>query len=112
MLLFDQNISYRIVRLLKEAYPGCRHISKCGLVGASDRNIRAYAKRHQLAVVSFDQDHFELAALLGHPPKVILLRSRNSGTLAISHLLRKHRERILDCMNDESADSPSVLELP
>ena len=57
MLLFDQNISFRIVRLLKDVYPGCVHLSRCGLTDADDAEIWRYARTHALAIVTFDQDN-------------------------------------------------------
>ncbi len=31
MLLFDQNISYRILRLLETDFPGSLRVSRCGI---------------------------------------------------------------------------------
>ena len=66
MLLFDQKISWRIVRLLKDDYPGCIHLSKQGLMGASDRRIWSEARRKGFVVVTFDQDYIDLAGNLGN----------------------------------------------
>jgi len=63
MLLFDQNISFRIVRLLQEVYPGCIHLSRCGLTDAEDPEIWRYAGKHHLAIVTFDQDFIDIMAL-------------------------------------------------
>lgn len=112
MLLFDQNISFRIVRLLKEAYPACVHLSRCGLLDAEDQTIWEYARDHSLAIVSFDQDFIDLAALHGTPPKVILLRPGNTGTLAVAHLLLEHQARILEFLREKATSTPGVLELP
>ena len=43
-LLFDQNISYRIVRLLYPTSPDCKHVSDVGLNGKSDLEICDYAR--------------------------------------------------------------------
>lgn len=112
MLLFDQNISFRIVRLLKESYPGCIHLSRCGLTDATDAEIWRYASKHALAIVTFDQDYIDLAALRGSPPRVILLRSGNSSTLAVAHLFQKHRHRVSEFLADEGPDAAAILELP
>lgn len=112
MLLLDQNISFRIVRLLKEVYPGCVHLSRCGLTDADDPDIWKYARKNSLAIVTFDQDYIDLAALRGKPPCVILLRSGNSSTLALAHLLRKHREQILEFLADDLPEAAAILELP
>ncbi|MFZ1664887.1 MAG: DUF5615 family PIN-like protein [Flavobacteriales bacterium] len=111
MLLFDQNISFRIVRLLKEAYPGCIHLSKCGLTDADDTEIWSYARKHGLAIVTFDQDYIDIAVVRRKPPKVILLRCGNSGTLALAHLLHKQHERIAEFLSDGFPEDVAILEL-
>lgn len=112
MLLFDQNISFRIVRLLKDVYPGCVHLSRCGLMDADDAEIWRYARTRALAIVTFDQDYIDIAALKGGPPKVILLRSGNASTLALAHMLRKRNEQIGEFLADDRPESAVVLELP
>lgn len=111
MLLFDQNISFRIVRHLRALYPKCRHVSDAGLMGASDRRLRAFARIHGLAIVTFDEDHLALAALEGAPPKVILLRLGNSATLALAHRLREEHERILEFLVGAMLADQAVLEI-
>ena len=112
MLLFDQNISFRIVRLLRAEFPKCVHLSDVGLTNASDRRIRTYARIHDLTIVTFDEDYIELATLDGAPPKVILLRIGNTGTLALSHVLRKHHTRILEFITSNALAEQAVLEIP
>lgn len=53
-LLFDQNISYRIVRLLYPTSPDCKHVSDVGLNGKSDFEICDYARVNNFIIVSFD----------------------------------------------------------
>ena len=112
MLLFDQNISFRILRLVADIYPGSVQVRREGLEDASDRQIWAHAKRKRLAIVTFDQDYLEIAALLGPPPKVILLRKGTSGTLAVSHLLREHRDRVIQFLEYNDPACPALLEIP
>jgi predicted nuclease of predicted toxin-antitoxin system len=38
-LLFDQNISYRIVKKVSDKFSGCLHVSSCGLNDAEDSDI-------------------------------------------------------------------------
>lgn len=112
MLLFDQNISFRVLRLVADIYPGSVQVRREGLDEASDRKIWMHAKRSGLAIVTFDQDYLEIAALMGPPPKVILLRKGNAGTLAVSHLLREHHGRVVQFLRDVDPGCPSVLEIP
>lgn len=73
MLLFDQNISFRVLGLISDIYPGSVQIRREGLDDASDRKIWTHAKRRGLAIVTFDQDYLgdrslARAATKGHPP--------------------------------------------
>lgn len=42
-LLFDQNISFRIIKKLKQFFPDCIHVSDCGLLNYDDAEIWNYA---------------------------------------------------------------------
>ena len=86
MLLFDQNISPKITRLVHLIYPGAVHIRSMGLEDASDTQIFEYARKKSLHIVTFDSDFADLSIVWGYPPKIIWLRTGNLTTLVISHL--------------------------
>ncbi|SEJ65533.1 Predicted nuclease, contains PIN domain, potential toxin-antitoxin system component [Dyadobacter sp. SG02] len=87
-LLFDENISYRIVKKLKSSFPDSIHVSHTPLQYASrDRYIWEYAKNKGYIIVTFDEDFKDLADLLSFPPKVILLKTGNCSTNAVARLL-------------------------
>ena len=87
-LLFDQNLSHRLVDALGEAYPGSLHVREVGLRGASDEAIWPYAVQHELAIIPKDADFHQRSFLLGHPPKVIWIRRGNCTTTDIATILR------------------------
>lgn len=87
-LLYDQNLSRRLVALLAAEYPGSEHVDGAGLLGADDLTVWQYAAAHGLMVVSKDSDFRHLAILRGPPPKVIWLRVGNGPTAAVETLLR------------------------
>lgn len=87
-LLFDQNLSRRLVGLLAAEYPGAEHVHSAGLAGADDVAVWRYAAERNLVVVSKDSDFRHLALVHGPPPKVIWLRIGNGPTAAIAALLR------------------------
>lgn len=97
-LLFDQNISFRITRLLETTFPECKHVSDVGLSGKSDMEIWEFAKSNNFVIVTFDADFYDLAVIKGIPPKVIWLRVGNTTTLHISHILAQKKEFIQDFM--------------
>ena len=79
-LLFDQNISYRIVRLLPDIFAESRHVSSVGLNDSIDVKIWQFAKQNDFTVVTFDADFFDIATLKGFPPKIIWIRTGNITT--------------------------------
>jgi len=47
-LLFDQNISFRIVSRIVQRFPDSKHVSDVGLAGAEDPDIWQFAKNEAL----------------------------------------------------------------
>ncbi|MBT3070377.1 DUF5615 family PIN-like protein [Rhodomicrobium sp. Az07] len=59
MLLIDENISFRIVDIIAEIFPGTVHVKNVVGAGAPDRTVAAYARKHGLIVVTKDKDWLE-----------------------------------------------------
>ena len=93
-LLFDQNLSHRLVDALRNEYPGSVHVRAVGLRDGSDEAIWLYAVQHGLTIISKDADFHQRSFLLGHPPKVIWIRRGNCRTTEIEALLRTRRPDI------------------
>lgn len=94
-LLFDENLSPKLVSVLGRAFPESMHIDALGLRGSSDTSIWDYAGAHGLTIVSKDNDFRQRAFLYGPPPQVIWLAVGNAGTAAIGRLLDASRRRIV-----------------
>lgn len=108
MLLFDQNISVRLIQRLADLFPGATHVTRVGLDCASDHQVWEFAKEHDYAIVTKDSDFNDLSTLYGSPPKVIWLRIGNSSTEKIESMLRKQSIAIHDFI----AHAPSsILEI-
>ena len=73
-LLFDQNLSPRLPRLLAD--------------------IWEYAKNNGFVIVSKDSDFQQRSLLYGSPPKFIWLRVGNCTVKTTEDLLRKHSATI------------------
>jgi predicted nuclease of predicted toxin-antitoxin system len=101
-LLFDQNLSPRLVTLLHSLFPGSEHVSTAGLDKASDAEVWQYAQANGLVIVSKDSDFSDLAVIRGFPPKVIWLQIGNCTTMQIETLIRNHVEAIEELGNDEN----------
>jgi predicted nuclease of predicted toxin-antitoxin system len=87
-LLFDEQLSFRLVADLSNVYPGSTHVLTLGLGGAQDRVLWERAAAEGLTLVTKDEDFHRLSVLLGPPPKVIWIRLGNCTTADVSRLLR------------------------
>lgn len=94
-LLFDQNVSRRLVAMFSIEYPESRHVTEVGLDTATDAEIWSYAGEHDFVIVSKDSDFRQLAFLHGPPPKAIWVRLGNATTIEIYDALRANREEIV-----------------
>lgn len=108
-LLFDQNLSRRLLAMLRDAYPDSVHVVDVELDTATDREIWEYAGEHDLIVVSKDSDFRQLAFLYGPPPKVVWLRVGNASTAQIATVLLDHMQRIETFVDD---DEEAMLVIP
>jgi predicted nuclease of predicted toxin-antitoxin system len=99
-LLFDENLSRKLVSRLVDLYPGSMHVSEAGLVESPDREVWEYAKANVFLIVSTDSDFYELATTIGPPPKVIWLRRSTHPTNDAEDLLRRSALRITDFEQD------------
>ena len=93
-LLFDQNISYRILPIVEQTFPGSSHVKEHDLANATDIQIWQFAKEHNFTIVTLNSDYNDLGTFQGSPPKIIWLRARNLGTIALGHLILKHKSMI------------------
>jgi predicted nuclease of predicted toxin-antitoxin system len=71
-LLFDENLSYKLVRLLADLFPDSIHVRDVGLKAAEDSEIWKYAQDNSFIICSKDSDLHQRSFLLGFPPKVYL----------------------------------------
>jgi predicted nuclease of predicted toxin-antitoxin system len=108
-LLFDQNLSPRLPRLLADIYPESVHVREVGMRESADSEIWEYAKANGFVIVSKDSDFQQRSLLLGAPPKFIWLRVGNCTVKRTEELLRNYSAAIHTfALND----SKSHLMLP
>ncbi|MCX6217101.1 DUF5615 family PIN-like protein [Spirosoma sp.] len=92
-LLFDQNISFRVVKQLKTTFPEVIGVRECGLVNVDDYKIWEYARQNNYTVVTFDKDIPDIGSVKGFPPKIIWLRTGNMSNQAILTLFLDYSEQ-------------------
>ena len=76
-LLFDENLSHKLVWLLADFFFDSIHVRDVGLKAANDPVGWEYAKDNDLMIVSKDSDMHQRSFVFGHPPKVVWVRLGN-----------------------------------
>ena len=89
-LLFDQNLSHRLVNRLANLYPNSTHVQNVGLAAEKDTELWNYARENDYCIVSKDTDFSDRSAIHGWPPKVILLSAGNCSTNKVERILTTH----------------------
>jgi predicted nuclease of predicted toxin-antitoxin system len=99
-LLFDENLSPKLPRLLSQQFPESLHVRDCGLKGFSDEVIWAYARDNGFTIVSKDADFYQRSVLYGYPPKIVWLRIGNCTRADLVNLIETSRDEIFRFMAD------------
>ena len=100
-LLFDQNISPRLPKLLADIFPDSSHVLDFGLSRSTDDEIWKFALKNNFTIITKDEDFNYMSVLLGSPPKVIWLAIGNSTTNQIHDIIRQNSTNIQKfCSND------------
>ena len=104
-LLFDQNISYKVVRRIQDIFPECSHISKIGLHNSSDIAIWNFAKENNYCIITFDYDFIDFSILKGAPPKIIIIKKGNTKTENLASFIITYKNQIEDFLNKDFESS-------
>ena len=110
-LLFDQNISFRIIKKAEVLFPDSKQVRLLGLENSSDIDIWNYAKNNKYTIVTFDADFADIASIKGSPPKIIWLRTGNLTTKNILQLLKNHHKTILEFIEYDDYKEIDCLEI-
>jgi predicted nuclease of predicted toxin-antitoxin system len=86
-LLFNQNLSPKLVSRRDDLYPNSRHVQSVGLDRSSDDQIWEYARLHGFGVTK-DQNYNDFSVVRGSPPPVIWLQVGNCPTAQVEVLFR------------------------
>jgi predicted nuclease of predicted toxin-antitoxin system len=100
LLLFDQNLSPRLIERLTDIYPNSVHVFSLGLGDAIDIDIWQYAHDHDYIIVTKDADFSEFGIIKGFPPKIVWIRRGNCSTQDIENILRENFSAISSLSED------------
>lgn len=95
-LLFDHNLSPKLVGRLSDVFSECQHVAELGMDRASDKEVWEYARDNGLVIVTKDADFGEFSLIWGTPPQVIWIRRGNCTTSEIETILRENLDIIRD----------------
>ncbi|MGH8500613.1 MAG: DUF5615 family PIN-like protein [Methylococcales bacterium] len=93
-LLFDNNLSPRLVGALSDLFPGSAHVQQFDLGGARDTDLLDFALARDFILVSKDSDFFDPCLVRGRTTKIVWLRRGNCSTDEIQSILRRHVDDI------------------
>jgi predicted nuclease of predicted toxin-antitoxin system len=102
-LLFDENLSPKLVIALADLFPDSAHVDRVGLGGSTDNAVWDYAREHNYTLISKDSDFHEKSLLHGHPPKIIWIKRGNCTNKQIEIILRNKAQEIETLLNDPEA---------
>lgn len=103
-LLFDQNLSRKLVPRLANLFPDSSHVQFHGFTEAMDSEIWEFAKSQEFCIVTQDADFAERSRLYGSPPKVIWLRCGNTPTSNVEAIVRSGAEEIHEFLDSANLD--------
>lgn len=101
-LLFDQNLSRKLVNRLTDIFPDCSHVQLHELAEKTDTEIWLFAKTNGFCIVTQDADFAERSRLYGSPPKVVWLRYGNAPTNQVEALIRSGVEAIQELLSNSN----------
>ncbi len=102
-LLFDNNISHRVLPKISNLFPDSTHVMLENLDEATDMEVWRFAKMRNLTIVTKDSDFNDMAILKGAPPKVIWIKIGNCRVNEMVEFLNKRYEEIEAFLEDEEA---------
>jgi len=95
-LLFDENLSPRLVKLLLDVYPGSASVLNLLPGGAEDLEVCDLDQRDGFVIVTKDSDFVDLSVSALNSLPVIWVRLGNCTTAELATLLRDRRALIED----------------
>lgn len=110
-LLFDQNISFRVLKKIADLFPEANQVRILGLENSTDAEILQYAKANDYTIVTFDTDFYDLSLIKGTPPKIVWLRLGNISTSDLAVILRDNQELIIEFIQNSDHLNIACLEI-
>jgi predicted nuclease of predicted toxin-antitoxin system len=105
--LIDAQLPVGLIRLFQQAGHEAAHVYEVGLLGARDGEIRAFAARAGMIVVTKDRDFATMRQLSSRAPRVVWIRTGNTT----NHALRTRLEPAMDEILAALAEGEAIVEI-
>lgn len=102
-LLFDENLSFRIVKGIQAKFPESTHVHLIMGRKQSDHSIFSFARDNHFTIVTSDVDFQNIQMMSGFPPKIVWLRLGNTSTINILNRILATADKI-----QEFIDNPEI----
>lgn len=104
-ILIDQNISFRLIPRIQDSFPEISHVRDFGLLNFNDFKIFMFAREHRFsAILTLDEDFYNIQLEHGTPPKVIWVRTGNCSTASLASVLLQNLDLIQSFLEDAGLD--------
>jgi predicted nuclease of predicted toxin-antitoxin system len=104
-ILVDQNISFRLVKRILAVFPQAIHVKLIDLIDANDYRIFMSARQEGFtAILTQDEDFYNLLLEHGVPPKIIWLRTGNCSTTFLTEVILRNAVLIKTFLDDDAQD--------
>lgn len=101
-ILFDANISWKLIDLITSVFPDCLHADNIGLkFPAKDIEIWLYAKENDCVIITKDSDFADLLEVKGFPPKIIMLKTGNNRNKELAETIIRYEMQIKDFITSD-----------
>ena len=107
-LIFDNNISHRIISRIKDIFPNSTHVMLKNLDESSDMEIWRYAYKNNYAIVTKDSDFNDIAIYQTNNVKIIWLKIGNCKINEIEQVLRDNEKIIKTFLIEKTS---TILEI-
>jgi predicted nuclease of predicted toxin-antitoxin system len=104
-IIIDENISSRLVGRIQHVFPDVEHVKTLGLMTVNDFNIFMFARQNGYdAVLTLDEDFYNIQLTHGVPPKIIWLRVGNCSTIALTETIMSNVDTIYAFLFDPNLE--------
>ena len=109
-LLFDQNLSPRLVSLVADQFPDAVHVQLFGLAIATDVEVLEFAALEDLVIVTKDKDFADLVTSRGGGPRILWVMLGNVTTDQIAESILRGADSILRLLDDPDVQIVQVTQ--